>query len=75
MNALCAGICARRNPPAASLGTILLNVPWETSYLFSYENKARDCSHSPRARFRAHLKFAQAQGVESAETTAGGAGA
>ena len=62
MNALRAGNWAGRNSPAASLGTFLLNPPRETSY-FSKENKARDCSHSPRARFCAHLKFAQAQKV------------
>ena len=50
----------RRNPPETSLGNFLQNPPWETSYLFSKENKARDCSHSSRARFRAHGKFAQA---------------
>lgn len=64
MSGSSAVICLRRNSPGTSLGKILLNPPWETSYLFSYENKARNRFHGLRARFCAHLGFAQAQASE-----------
>ena len=47
--------------PGAPLGKLSPAFPWGIPYLFSYENKARYCLHSHRARFCAHLKFAQAQ--------------
>ena len=47
--------------PGIPQGKLSPAFAWGIPYLFSYENKARDCLHSPRARFCAHLKFAQAQ--------------
>lgn len=35
---------SRNSSLSSSLGTKFLRVPRERSYLFSYENKARDCS-------------------------------
>lgn len=58
--------------PGIPLGKLSQSFPWGIPYLFSYENKARDCSHSSRARFRAHLKFAQAPEVGSAMLQIGG---
>ena len=47
--------------PGTPLGKLSLSFPWGIPYLFSYENKARNRLHGLRARFRAHLKFAEAQ--------------
>ena len=56
--------------PDIPQGKLSLSFPWGIPYLFSYENKARNLFQGLRARYRAHLKFAQAQ-VVSAQSPIG----